>query len=71
MKGVKQMANLFIQNIRNGYGPDQCGSTMTVAELIEFLEQFEEDTKVYISNDNGYTYSPIRESNFFENDDEE
>ena len=66
MKGVKHMANLFIQNIRNGYAPDQCGNTMTVAELIEYLEQFEEDTKVYISNDNGYTYSPIRENSFFE-----
>lgn len=65
------MANLFIQNIRNGYAPNQCGNTMTVAELIEYLEQFEEDTKVYISNDNGYTYSAIRESHFFEGEDEE
>ena len=65
------MANLFIQNIRNGYGPDQCGNTMTVAELIEFLEQFEEDTKIYISNDSGYTYSAIRESHFFEKDEED
>ncbi len=71
MKGAIKMANLFIQNIRNGYGPDQCGNTMTVAELIEYLEQFEEDTKVYISNDSGYTYSAIRESHFFEKDDEE
>ena len=65
------MANLFIQNVRSGYGPEQCGYTMTVAELIEYLEQFEEDTKVYISNDSGYTYSAIRESNIFESDDEE
>lgn len=65
------MANLFIQNIRNGYAPDQCGNTMTVAELIEYLEQFEEDTKVYISNDSGYTYSAIRESHFFEKDEED
>ena len=65
------MANLFIQNVRSGYNSEQCGYTMTVAELIEYLEQFEEDTKIYISNDNGYTYSPIRESNFFENEHEE
>ena len=64
------MANLFIQNIRSGYNPEQCGNTMTVAELIEFLEQFEENTKVYISNDSGYTYSAIRESHFFEDDEE-
>ena len=65
------MSKLFIQNVRSGYNPEQCGNTMTVAELIEYLEQFEEDTKVYISNDNGYTYSAIRENHFFENEGEE
>ena len=64
------MANLFIQNVRSGYNPEQCGNTMTVTELIEYLEQFEADTKIYISNDSCYTYSPIRESNFFEEDEE-
>ena len=60
------MSKLFIQNVRSGYDPEQCGNTMTVAELIEYLEQFEEDIKVYISNDNGYTYSPIIENSFLE-----
>lgn len=60
------MKKMFIQNVRSGYDPEQCGNTMTVAELIEYLQQFEEDTKVYISNDSGYTYSPIREDSFFD-----
>lgn len=71
MKGAIKMSKLFIQNVRSGYDLEQCGNTMTVAELIEYLEQFEEDTKVYISNDSGYTYSAIKENHFFENDDEE
>lgn len=60
------MKKMFIQNVRSGYNPEQCGNTMTVAELIEYLEQFDEDTRVYISNDSGYTYSPIRGNSFFD-----
>lgn len=60
------MVNLFIESTRMGHTPEQCGNTMSVGELIEYLEQFEEDTKVYISNDNGYTYGPIREYSFRE-----
>jgi hypothetical protein len=44
---------------------------MTVGELIEYLEQFDEDTKVYLSNDNGYTYGSITESSFEESEGEE
>ena len=32
---------LYIEGRRNGYSPDQCGHTMTVQELIEYLEQFD------------------------------
>ena len=60
------MGKILIENVRTGYSPDQCGKTMTVGELIEYLEQFEEGAEVYISNDRGYTYSPIRESSFSE-----
>lgn len=45
---------LFIEGRRNGYGTDQCGKTMTVGELIAFLEWYDEDTKVYLKNDNGF-----------------
>ena len=62
---------LFIEGRRNGYGTDQCGRTMTVGELIAYLEQFGEDTPVYLKNDNGYTYGNITNSSFEEGYDEE
>ena len=65
------MRALFIEGRANGYAPEQCGGTMTVGELIEWLEQFGEETPVYLSNDGGYTYGNITESSFFEKEDEE
>ena len=62
---------LYIEGRRNGYGPDQCGSTMTVAEMISFLSQFDEDTPIYLENDNGYTYGNIDEDSFEEDDCED
>ena len=53
------MAKVFIDGRRDGYSPDQCGKTMTVGELISYLEDFDEDAKVYLKNDNGYTYGRI------------
>ena len=50
------MKALFIETSRKGYGPDQCGRTMTVGELISLLSDFDEDRPVYLRNDNGYTY---------------
>ena len=35
---------LFIEGRRNGYAPDQCGRTMTVGDLIDWLGQFSADT---------------------------
>ena len=37
---------------REGYAPDQIARTMTVGELIEFLNNFDEDEKIYLSHDN-------------------
>ena len=60
---------LFIEGRREGYSTEQIRRTMTVGELIEYLEQFDEGTEVYLSNDNGYTYGSITESSFEEIDD--
>lgn len=51
---------LLIEAQRQGYATDQVGRTLTVAELISELECYDDDTPVYISNDNGYTYGAIR-----------
>ena len=61
------MKKLFITANRNGYEPEQCGSTMTVKELIEYLGQFEDDTPVYLIHDRGYTYGSITERDFDKN----
>jgi len=60
------MTRVFIEGTRNGYNPNQCGRTMTVKELIEYLEQFDEDAKIYLKNDNGYTYGSINDYNIEE-----
>lgn len=55
------MEFLTIETHRNGYSVRQCGRTMTVAELIGLLEEYDEDTPIYFSNDNGYTYGSLHE----------
>ena len=62
---------LFLNTKRNGYSTDQCGQTMTVKELIELLDQYEDDTEVFLKNDGGYTYGSITEWDFEEDEDDE
>ena len=54
------MAHLEISTRRNGYSPEQCSGTLTVGELIELLEEFDQDQPIYLNHDNGYTYGSIR-----------
>lgn len=60
------MVALFITGNRNGYSPEQCGRTMTVGELMEYLAEFDEDAPIYLRNDGGYTYGSINERDFSE-----
>ena len=70
---------LILQTKREGYGTDQCRETLTVGELIELLQDYDEDMKVYFGNDYRgsywYTYGSITEDDFYfecdESDDEE
>ena len=66
---------LFIYTSREGYTVDQIYRTMTVGELIEYLQGFDEDTPIYLKNDNGYTYGGILESrieeDYIEEEEEE
>lgn len=61
---------LFINGNRNGYHPTQCGETMTVGDLIRYLEELrddgylDEDSEIFLRNDNGYTYGSIEEWDF-------
>ena len=56
---MENQTKVFITGKRNGYCPDQCGHTLTVGELIELLQDFDEESPVYLINDNGYTYGSI------------
>lgn len=49
----------FIEGKREGYSIDQVYETITAGELIEVLQQLDEDTPIYLDNDNGYTYGGI------------
>lgn len=53
------MKAIVIKAIREGYAPCQIRSTMTAAELINILEQYDADSPVYLSHNNGYTYGGI------------
>lgn len=61
--------NLILNTKRQGYGTDQCGTTLTVGELIELLQDYDEDMKVYFGNDYRgsywYTYGSITEDDFY------
>lgn len=62
---------LFLDARREGYSIDKIHSTMTVGELISFLQDFDEDLPIYLSHDNGYTYGGIREGSFHESENED
>ena len=50
---------------------DKWKKTLTVGELMEILEMFDEDTPIVIKNDNGYTYGFITEQTINEDYDGE
>ena len=64
---------LFIEGTREGYTPSQVYSTCTVRQLRAFLRGFDDDTEVFIQNDNGYTFGSITEETICEGwyDDDE
>jgi len=52
---------LVFEALRTGYGIDQiANSAITVGDLIEFLQEFEEDTLFVLSHDGGYTYGSVK-----------
>ena len=62
---------LVFNAMREGYGIDQLRNPMTVGELMELLEDYEEDDIIVMSHDNGYTYGSISFiGEAIENDDE-
>ena len=72
------MKYLILQTCRNGYDATQAEdyeTALTVRELIDVLNQYDKDLKVYFDNDNGYTYGSVTEDcidteEYEESDDE-
>ena len=64
---------LILNTEREGYGIDQIRKTMTAGALIWLLEDYDEDTPVYLAFDRHYTYGAVLESRFEDDygDDEE
>ena len=62
---------LYIDAQRESYGIDQVRHTMTVGDLIDYLEQFDEEAQVYLRHDGGYTYGGITMYSFEEDSPEE
>ena len=58
------MDKFILNTEREGYAINQVRSTMTVAELRDFLDYYDDETPVYLSFDNGYTYGGITEDKF-------
>lgn len=65
------MKKLIINAMHEGYALDQIKSTMTVAELKAFLDDYDDETPIYLSFDNGYTYGGIEDYKFELTEDEE
>lgn len=62
---------IIIDARREGYGTDQIDRTMTVGELIEALQEYDEDAKIYLSHDRGYTFGGITMERISEEYEEE
>ena len=62
---------IIIETTREGYALDQIRKTMTVGELLEVLQDYDEDQKIYLSFDRGYTYGGITECRIREQEDED
>lgn len=58
--------NYYIETSATGYTPEQCGTTITVSDLIGILEDLEPDGRIYLRNDNGGTFGRIRDSDIVE-----
>lgn len=54
------MIAVKIETSRTGYTVSQVANkTLTVGELIELLQDYDEDAPIVFSNDNGYTYGEL------------
>lgn len=61
--------NITFEAIREGYSKSQVGNPLTVGELKAFLEDYTDETLIFLSHDNGYTYGTLRLNEVEESDE--
>lgn len=57
---------VFIKTKAECYSPEYCTESITVGELIEKLQEYDENLKICFDNDNGYTYGSIDFEDIYE-----
>lgn len=59
---------ITLETTRTDYSAEAAAArrTMTVADLMAALEQYDDDALVVFSNDNGYTFGAVTEDLFTE-----
>ena len=62
------MKALIIDAKREGYSISQIRRTLTVGELKDLLEEYNDETPIYLSHDDGYTYGGLSYDAFDEKD---
>ena len=68
------MKAVIIAAEREAYGVEDIvndSRAMSVGELIEWLSEFDQDAKVVLSHDNGYTYGGIKRNDIWDYEPEE
>lgn len=62
---------LVINAKPTAYSLNQISQTMTVGEILDYLQDYDSDTPVYLSFDSGYSYGNLTDYAIEERDDEE
>ena len=55
---------ILLNTKRTGYSIEQVldqTSTLTVQEMIDYLSDFDPDSPIFFSNDNGYTFGELND----------
>ena len=61
--------NITFEAEREGYTKSQVWNPLTVGELKAFLEDYSDNTLIFLSHDNGYTYGTLRLNEVEESDE--
>lgn len=54
-----EKAYIIIDAVRDVYNPGDITNTLTAGELKRILDDFDDDTPIILSHDNGYTFGAL------------